>query len=296
MKISTISDMPADFELVMFGDDQEGNAAKATDKYQKCIQYICASPTRYGIKMGDSMDAFWIDDKRYDSMTVASKPQVQFERAVEQLLPLAKTGRLLTLLKGNHEKALEMKLQRLGWDEAVNEKLCKALRDESGGSYPIEGSYTHKLEFVHSDGKPMFKGYFTHGRKTISSVSPDPHRKKANMQYRLKLILQEMAGDCILMVMAHIHIVLVTPPLPGIYLTSEKGKLKQNYTHSGSGKAGSYIPPDHRWYGVSGSFLKTFVEGMETYSELAQYNPTELGYLEAVVRDRQLVELREVKI
>ena len=296
MKISTIPGMPSDFELVLFGDDQEGNAAKATDKYQKCIKYICEGEDRYGIKMGDSMDAFWIDDFRYNDLTVSARPMEQFKRSVAQLAPLAKTGRLLTLLKGNHEKALEMKLQRLGWEEAINEKMCEELRKISGTIYPLEGSYTHKLEFVHKDGKPMFKGHFTHGRKTISSISPDPHRKRANMQYRLKLILQEMAGDCILMAMGHIHIVLVTPPLPSVYLTTEKGKLKQNYTHSGSGKSGEYIPPDHRWYGVTGSFLKTFVEGVETYSELAQYNPTELGYLRAIVRDRQLVDLVEVKI
>jgi hypothetical protein len=288
--------MPADFELVLFGDDQEGNAAKATDKYKECIDYICADESRYGIKMGDSMDAFWIDDKRYDSLTVAGRPQEQFNRTVEQLAPLAKTGRLLSVLKGNHEKTLEMKLQRLGWEEAVNEKLCRELRAMSGTEYPIEGTYTNKVEFVHADGKPMFKGYFTHGRKMISSVSPDPHRKKANMQYRLKLILQEMAGDCILMAMGHIHIVLVTAPLPTVYLTSERGKLRQNYTTSAAGRVGSYIHPDHRWYGVTGSFLKTFVEGLETYSEMAQYNPTELGYLVATVRDRQMVDLRGVKV
>jgi hypothetical protein len=296
MRISTIPNMPNDFELVLMGDDQEGNAAKATDKYLECIDYICSGENRYGIHMGDVMDAFWIDDFRYNETTVSSRPAEQIKRSIAQLAPLAKTGRLLSKIKGNHEKSLEMKLQRLGVDWNINEQMCAELRAMSGTQYPIEGTYTNKIVFADKESKPMWGGYFTHGKRQISSISPDPHRKLANKQYRLKILLQEMAADCILMVMAHIHIVLVTPPLPTVYLTSEKGKLKQHYTHGGSGRIGSYIHPDHRWYGVSGSFLKTFVEDMESYSELAGYNPTELGYLKSVTIDRQMVDLQEIKV
>lgn len=296
MRISTIPNMPADFELILFGDDQEGNAAKATDKYLECIDYICSGENRYGIHMGDAFDAFWIDDKRYDDITVTCRPKEQIARSMKQLYPLAKTGRLLSKLKGNHEKDLERKLQRLGVESDVNGMMCAELQGVSGCQYPISGTWTNKIAFTDKENKPLWGGYFTHGKKKVSSISPDPHRSLANRQYRLKVILSEMAADCILMVMAHIHIVLVTAPIQSVYLTSEKGKLKQHYTHGGSGRLGSYIHPDHRWYGVSGSFLKTFVEDMETYSELAQYNPTELGYLKAITQDRQMVDLIEVKV
>lgn len=295
MRISVIPTMPDNFELILFGDDQEGNAAKSLGKYEGCIDYICASPDRFGIHMGDAFDAFWIDDKRYDEITTKSRPKEQMRQTVLQLAPLAKTGRLLSKLKGNHEKTLEMKLQRLGVESDVNEQICAELRQMSGTIYPINGTYSNKIEFLDAKQKLMFKAFLTHGRKKISSVSPDPHRKKANMQYRLKLILQEFAGDCILMVMAHIHLVLTTLPLPSVYLTSKGGKLKQHYTKAGGGPE-EYIHPDHRFYGCSGSFLRTFVEDMETYSEMSQYNPTELGYLKAIVRDRTLVDLQEVKI
>jgi hypothetical protein len=105
-----------------------------------------------------------------------------------------------------------------------------------------------------------------------------------------------MAGDCILMARGHSHIVLVTAPIPTVYLTTEKGQIKQHYTEAGTGKSGAYIPPDSRWYGCTGSFLKSQELGVETYSELAEYEPTELGYLKAIISDRKVVDLREVKI
>jgi len=107
-----------------------------------------------------------------------------------------------------------------------------------------------------------------------------------------------MCGDALLMARGHSHVVLVTPPIPTVYLTSEKGKLKQHYTHAGTGggRGNSYIPPDSRFYGCTGSFLKSQELGVETYSELFEYSPIELGYLKAIIRGGTVVDLQEVKI
>jgi hypothetical protein len=299
MKISMIPNMPDNGELVLFGDNQEGNIATAHSKYEAVIAHICEKKNRFGIHMGDTHEAFWLDDKRYDPATCKSPPTEQRKQVVAQLAPLAKTGRLLTVLEGNHERSLSLRLSRLlghGKEADINDLVCQELRKVSKGIYPLTGTFSNKLEFYGKDGKLMFKGYFTHGHKAISSISPDPHRKKANMQYRLKLILQDLAGDCILMAMGDRHIVLVTPPLPAVYLTSEKGRLKQHYTQAGTGRSGEYIPPDHRFYGCTGSFLKSLVEDATTYSERAQYSPTELGYLKAIIEGGKVVELKEVKI
>jgi hypothetical protein len=295
MRISTIPNMPDDFELILFGDNQDGNIATAHDKYQECIEYILAAENRYAVHMGDIMDAFWCDDhKRYDPTTCKITPAEQKKNVVKDLTALAKTGRLITILKGNHERALELKYGD------ITTEICEALQVVSGTQYPISGTYTHKLEFMSKDNGLMFKGYFTHGRKSLSSVSPDPHRRRAYIQFRLKRLLENMAGDCILMARGHSHIVLVTPPIPTLYLTSEKGKLKQHYTHPGTGKSGAYIPPEHRWYGCTGSFLRSFALDVETYSELAEYEPIELGYLKAVVhydyKNGITMDLQEIKV
>jgi hypothetical protein len=289
MKLSSIPGMPSDFELVLFGDNQEGNVASARDKLMECVDYICSGSNRYGIHMGDAMDAFWINDPRYDPSVTKHAPSVQKKEVAKILSPLAKEKRLLSILKGNHEKALE----RYYGD--LNEDIASELRLISGCSLPITGTYTNKIEFLSVDNKLMFKGYFTHGRKSITSVSPDPHRRRAYMQFRLKRLLENQAGDCVLMVRGHSHIVLVTPPLPILYLTSEKGKLKQHYTTANMWK-GDYIPPEHRWYGCSGSFLKSQGLDIETYSEVSEMEPTELGYLVATITAGQVVNLKEIKV
>jgi hypothetical protein len=281
--------MPEDYELIFFGDNQEGNIATALEKYNECIQYVLAAPNRYAIHMGDAIDAFWVDDKRYDPDTTTKTPIKQANAAIKQLEPLAKENRLLAVLLGNHEWALIKKAGNL-----TEDIICPELRKISGTTYPLYGTFSSLLTFYNQSLKAQFKIYATHGRRTITSVSPDPHRRLAYMQYRLKRLLEPMVGDCICMVRGHSHIVLVTPPLPALYLTSNEKNLKQNYTKTVI--SGSYIPPDHRWYGCSGSFLKSLVPGVNTYSEMAEYAPTELGYLIGEVGDGQFVNLREVKI
>ena len=283
--------MPSDYDLVFFGDNQEGNIAQADDKLKECVDFIMASPNRYAFHMGDTMDAFWIDDKRYDPDTTISTPIKQANKVIKVLTPLAKENRLVTILIGNHEVALMSKVGNM-----IDDYICPELRKVSGTDWPIFGTYSNKVEFYDEKSKFQYKVYLTHGKKSISSVSPDPHRRLAYMQYRLKLLLEPMAGDCICMVRGHSHIVLVTPPIPTLYLVNEGGRLKQYYTKTGAGSSSIYIPPDHRWYGCSGSFLKSQVVGVNTYAELSEYAPTELGYLIGEVRENTFQRLNEIRI
>lgn len=291
MLISVIPNMPKKFRLYLFGDNQEGNIACAREKFSECIDEICADEYGYGVHMGDAMDAFYVTDPRYHPFTVSASPLEQRRAVKDQLEPIAKLGRLLSVLEGNHEKALFNKAGN------ITEDLCKDLREISGTRYPISGTYTQKIEFLNFDAKPMCKVYVTHGRRSITSVSPDPHRRRAYMQFRLKRLLQNMAGDCILMARGHSHIVLVTPPAKDVYLSTHNGKLRQHYTGPGTGGSDTFIPPDYRWYGCTGSFLKSQVEGgVNTYSEIGEYEPVELGYLIAYFEDGDCVDLKEVKI
>jgi len=294
MKLSAIPEMPDDFELVFFGDNQDGNAAMSEEKYQGCIDYIGDAPGyRYGLHMGDAFDAFWIDDKRYRVDTTTATPKMQIEHQIEMLRPIVDSGQLLTILDGNHEVALYSRMERLYGN--FDEHLPSELRKICGTTYPLSGSYTQKISFISTDGDVMFKVYITHGKRSITSISPDPHRRRAYMQFRLKRLMENKAGDCICMVRGHSHIVLTTPPIPTLYLSDDGKKLHQHYTTAGSGSDSSYIPPDHRFYGCSGSFLRSQMEGISTYSEVGEYDPLEIGYLVGVVKAREFVDLREVK-
>ncbi len=288
MIISQIPNMPDNFEMIFFGDNQHGNIAEAEDKYIEVIKYIINTPNCYAVHMGDICDAFWCDDKRYDPATCKSPPLAQMNHEIEVLSELAKTGRLLTILEGNHEHALQTKVGDF------TGMLCDRLK--GGGIYPINGTFTSKLELLTEKGALMFKIWCTHGRRSITSVSPDSHRRRSYMQYRLKRLLEDMAGDCIVQVRGHSHIVLVTPPIPTLYLITDRGKIRQKYTKAGLGKTAEYIPPEHRFFGCSGSFLKSFYVGVSTYSELGEYPPTEIGYLKLIVQDREPIELQEVKV
>jgi hypothetical protein len=288
--------MPDNFELIFFGDNQEGNIASSREKFMECIDYICAGKNRYGIHMGDACDAFWIDDPRYHNITTTATPIAQRKSVVKMMAPLVKFRKLITILKGNHEHALERKVGEFA------EEMCEMLRafNPKGytGSWPLFGGFIHKLELFSNSGSPMFKVWVTHGRQTISSVSPDVHRRKAYMQFRLKRLMENKVGDAVVQVRGHNHLLLVTPPLPQLYLTTEKGKIKQHYTHTdnGSAKSYDYIPPEYRWFGCSGSFLRSQMTGEDLYSELAEYDPVELGYLRGIVSDRRFVKLEEVRV
>ena len=98
------------------------------------------------------------------------------------------------------------------------------------------------------------------------------------------------------MAKGHAHKLLVKKPTPTLYLTSSNEKIHQHYTKAGSGMKNFYIPPENRWYACTGSFLKAFEIGVSTYSEIAEYSPTELGYIKIVVQDRDVVDVQEVRV
>lgn len=115
------------------------------------------------------------------------------------------------------------------------------------------------------------------------------------MEFILQRHLESIFGDCLIMGKGHSHKLIVKRPIPALYLTSNKGKIYQNYTKAGSGARDFYIPPENRWYVNTGSFLKAYEVGVSTYSEIAEYAPTELGYIKIIVGDREVQDVVEVK-
>jgi len=232
-------DVPKTYELILFGDNQEGNIAQSRDKFKGCIDYIMQKPNRYCIHMGDAMEAFWIEDNRYQRETCLDPPLEQMRNFRKAIEPLTRDGRMLVYLMGNHELAFMKK------GGNITKFLCEEIQKESGKMFPLYGTYSSKVDFV--DGKGVqFKMFITHGTKSITSVSPDPGRVRANLEHILQRHLQQKAGDCLVMAKGHTHKLIVKRPMPQLYLTSNKGKIIQNYTKAGSGTTrGFYIPPEN---------------------------------------------------
>lgn len=273
--------VPESYELILLGDNQEGNALQYKKGYQSCIDYVLNAKHRYCLHMGDEMEAYWIDDPRYSPDTLTEDPLAQQRAVVQDLTPLSKAKRLIAILYGNHSHRLYPKIGNITKD------TCERLKVNYGG-------YSCVIEFVDKLGV-QFKGFFTHGRKLIRSIADDPVRRLANEKLQLKQHLKNKMGDCLLMAKGHCHRLIVVDPESHLYLATVPD-IKQKYTSNPPFGKGGYVHPDHRYYAATGSFLKTFQEGVVSYSEIGEYDPVELGYVVVEVNDRQITSIRRVVV
>ena len=271
MQLIPIPSCP-DCNYYLCSDFHEGSIAQAVNDVDKLIKNIQDDPIARVSILGDLLEAFWVDDPRYDQETAVETPLKQRKNIIEKLSCIS--GKLDCILMGNHERKL---LNKVG-------NITKDICDELKVNY---GTYSSKLEF--QDG---FKFFITHGMRNINSMSPDPIRRKAYMEFTLKRHLEQKAADCLVMSKGHSHKLLIAEPLPQLYLVTDKGKLRQGYTKPGARDV--YIPPEHRWYCNTGSFLKTQVLGCSTYSEVFELDPVETGYIIVRIRDKHVQACEKV--
>src|SRR3990167_3491266 len=264
--------LPNHFNLFLFGDSHLGARASTLSGWGKLVESI-TSPydgcsNHFGIDGGDMIEAITIDDPRFSPDKMYEPlPLQQMKMAIKMREPIK--DKLMCILQGNHER----KLWRFG---DITKEVCQELGVEFA-------TYTAKINILNSKGKLMFKIYETHGLRSINSNARDPIQRQANEKIRLKNLLFTQASDCVLMVRHHSHKVIVSEPSQELYLYDDGKKIKQGYTTAVQNA--EHIDPNSRWYVLAGSFLRLFVEGLSTYSEVAEYKPTELGYAVAVIRD-----------
>jgi len=282
----SLNPLATDFEIVYGGDEQEGNRALYQQGLDEMIDHVMSTKNCFMIHMGDEQDAFWIDDPRYDIATTITCPMRQQQVVIDRYLPMAKAGKLLGIHFGNHTKKL---LNTVG---NITEMTCERLSKESGIYVPYLGLMV-TIEVADKYGL-MFKSFSTHGKKQVGSVAEPKTRRNLNMKIQLMRHLREKTGDCIIMAKGHTHKLLAIEPEPELYITVGKDGIKQHYTTRED--FGTYIPPEHRWYFNTGSFLKTFGEGFDTYCEFAEYDPVELGYCKATIRDRKVVKGEAIRV
>jgi len=239
------------------------------------------------ILMGDLIEAITPSDKRWQTTSVAWQdklftPEEQAKAIVRDLQSLK--GRIPVVLAGNHE-------WRLFNTVNFSDQIATALESEYGGSSCV----------VHFDwnGKTAFRIHAMHGGWTPNSNAKDVVQADANMRATLKMKLQDQVGDCVLQVCGHGHRLLLQPPTAHrhLYITTTKaGKINQNYKVSAVQSA-SYLHPDTRFFGMTGSFLKLYSPpGSKSigYAEMFGYRPTEIGCLRAVVKAGQLVHVEKL--
>jgi len=270
-----------DCDIVLHGDTHEGTKTAHTKAVDKVLRWVMAKPNRYYVHMGDEIEAIVTDDKRFDSDCNEEPKPLRQMHSVRRRYEASK-DRCLCWLNGNHSN----KLARFG---NLTEELCSQLE------VPY-GTWTCKLQLVDPDGNKMMKLFLTHGfRGTISSNAKDELQRQANMKARLKLLLERKASDCILMACGHTHKLMVVPPSQKLLLRDDGTQMIQEYLGQGDGTA-DYIEQDRRWYCNTGSFMRLYELGVDSYAEIAGYNPTEMGYCVAKIRNGVLSDIERVVV
>lgn len=285
MKIIPVK-LEASHNLFFFGCKHDGSALSSDKAWDKMVDMMCSEyegcSNNYGIDMGDAVEAITVDDKRFDPEILTrggeKLPLQQMMMAKKRREPIK--DKLLIMHFGNHE----FTLMSVG---NITATICEDL----GVNY---GTFSSKMIVKDSRDNTMYRTYQTHGRKSINSTADDPKRRQTNLELTLKRHLKFKAADCVLQIKGHTHKLLVCKPASELYLYDDGEKIKQAHTSWGQNE--EWIHPDARWYGNSGAFLKLFGDGMSGYAERAEYDPIEMGWLIAIIRDKKIMELRRVPV
>ncbi len=271
--------VPRDFNLFLCGDFHLGSSLCHTNGIVNMIEMAqkdyCKVSTNFLLLHGDSIEAITPDDHRFHEGTTSnefSKPLQQATEVVRLFKPVR--HKIITNLIGNHE----FKLDKNHGDLA--EWICNELNIHYG-------TYTAIITYRTDVGEFLFKQFASHGFGSINSVADDPLRREAAMKLSLKKKMSLKQGDCALQTMGHTHRLLICEPVDQLYLTSKNNRIKQKYTLKGMDNE-SYVHPDNRWYVNTGSFYKLYGDNVSGYAERFGYNPLELGFAIAKIRDGKI--------
>lgn len=230
------------------GDIHLGSINCDKQYLHRMLDYINKTPNVYMLGMGDYADCIYGSDKRFDmeSMDLDYKTPEDQQHALYRLfLPLAKKGKILGLLTGNHED----KIRKLSGID-ITRGLCNQL----GIPYLGMSAYVC-LSFIGRESgerrhRNQIQIYCHHGYFG--------GREKASKVASLMKLSRVYEADAYLV--GHCH---------DLFSTIEDRILVAN----------GHIQKRRVVYGLTGTFMKTAEEGTRSYSEDAGYFPTKVGTL-----------------
>ena len=245
------------FNLYALGDVHVGNIGFAKEKFERTIRAIRNDPRALVILMGDLADAIVPTDKRFDGRTIHPDffPRIQ-DIAVaeyeylEQILDPIKE-KIVVILTGNHEETI----RRHHYLDLTND-LCRKLKVPYG-----EYCCGVALTFTRGGKKgrsERFILFVHHGAGGGASVG--------GRLTKLEKLPESVLADIYLM--GHFH----------EQLFDVKPVMKFNFDKKDpvTGEPG-VVEEKPRLFLFTGSYLKSYVQGVCTYSERAMYRPNSLG-------------------
>lgn len=280
--------MPRDYVLIDSSDYHYGSLNCSRDKIRAMVDKVATRKNHFLVNKGDSIEAILPNDKRYASCGIDVKesllsPAQQADAVVKDFMPIR--DKIVAWGFGNHEYKL---LNTMDFGRYIAAQL----------QVPY-GTYAFKFTAMDKQQRLMHKMFFTHGYGSINSCVKDDIQKMANRKASLRHKLCKSGfGDCVYMSCGHTHQLMVVEPTAEhkLYLTDDGHGIKQHY-YTLIDQRASYIPPDNRWYGCSGSFLKLYSEPGSyaiSYAEVAGYEPSEIGWLEVHVQDGEVVSVEKI--
>lgn len=281
MKLINIS-LPSSHQIYLISDLHIGSSLCSIKKIESLINKIKKEKNSKIIILGDLIEAICVDDPRFDIDTTESpnliKPINQILYVKDLLSSIA--NKIICILQGNHE----YKLKKFG--NLIEKLLCEPLKIQYG-------TYSCKIS-IFNKNKLIYKIFATHGYKQINSTADDPLRRETNMKLQLKRHLQHKAGDCEIMCMGHTHKLLIVPPIQPLYLTDDGTHIITKEIPSFKTQNELYIPPEHRWYINTGSFLKLYKENVSGYGEIFGFDPIELGCAKIIVKNNKIKNILKI--
>lgn len=277
--------LPRGCNIFLVGDSHEGTVMrydKGWDQFVDMVtsEYDGLKATRnFWIDHGDMIEAVMTDDPRYYDLTTRESSVIrQIDNAIKQRYGIRK--KCLFILQGNHER----KLHRYG---DITEQVCKDL-NVPYGTFSAIAVYKDKAGWL------MFRHYASHGFGTIKSQAKDPDQELGNKLANLKMKMKWKVANALLCSMGHTHQLLINCPSPKLLIMEEGGEITAEYTSPR--KTDGNIHGDFKWYVNSGSFVRTFGEGVSSYSEVAGYDPTDLGFAVVAIRKGVIERIDEIKL
>ena len=285
--------LPRNFTLLLTSDYHFGNANCHKELLAEMVASVKARSKKkikaYLTNLGDNIDSIPPGDKRYKHASVDFQaklmtPKAQANAVVELLRPIK--DYVLAIGEGNHEATL--------WNiESFGQTIAADLDVQFGG-------YNYILQCLDLEGKLMFKVFCSHGSGRLPKGAKDPIQRKANRMAHLKRRLDSTKiSDCALLCMGHTHqMEIVTPTIVNETQLGTSASKIVEYRDKIVPHNSPIIPEGQRYYANTGGFLKLYSPpGSKVfgYAEVGMMEPTKLGWVEADVRDGQIVGLREVQ-
>jgi len=273
---------PQTFRLAILADTHIGNIGCSEKAIEKAVKQIASDNRCYWLFLGDGCETIFLGDKRFDPQVHVGKYellQAQISTWVDLFAPIL--PRCLAYIGGNHEF-------RVRHIDNVPNRVKEKVELKYGVDILCD-NFTIKAKF--SDN---FRLYATHGSGSVNSMAGDRRQMEFNDAIRVKRKLRHLAGDCNVMVMAHIHKLRIMAPAEDLCLVGDD-KLKEAYPDDYVSQTGA-INEDSRWFCSTGSFLKSQMDGVTLYSEVAMYPPNEMGYILIEVEKGRVKQVHKVKL